>query len=204
MLKRLILAPTTLHPPPATGAAAAAVVLRSRSCIATAAATVSLTESHCRHFTTTTTTTITTTTTKLPTDSTSPPPFYKILIANRGEISQRIVRTCQKLGVKTVAIYSTADAKAPFVQAADEAICVGPAASSASYLKVDNVIAAIRATQAEAVHPVRYLTFTLRYLTLHWLFDCLVRFKVVVVGKPFFLADCEFHCHSVSQTLSFF
>ena len=75
------------------------------------------------------------------------------MIANRGEISQRVVKTCKDLGIKTVAIYSTADAKAPFVKAADEAICVGPAASSESYLNVPNVLKAIRDTGAEAVHP---------------------------------------------------
>jgi propionyl-CoA carboxylase alpha chain len=80
-------------------------------------------------------------------------PFDKVLIANRGEISQRVSRTCQDLGIKTVAIYSTADAKAPFVKAADEAICVGPAASSESYLNVPKVLQAIRDTGAQAVHP---------------------------------------------------
>lgn len=82
-----------------------------------------------------------------------PPPFSKVLIANRGEISQRVASTCKELGIETVAIYSTADAKAPFVQAADEAICVGPAASSDSYLNVPNVLQAIRDTGAQAVHP---------------------------------------------------
>ena len=81
------------------------------------------------------------------------PPFSKVLIANRGEISQRVVKTCKDLGIKTVAIYSTADAKAPFVKTADEAICVGPAAASESYLNVPNVLKAIRDTGAEAVHP---------------------------------------------------
>lgn len=81
------------------------------------------------------------------------PPFSKVLIANRGEISQRVVRTCKELGIKTVAIYSTADAKAPFVQAADEAICVGPADSSLSYLNVPKVLEVIRKTGAQAVHP---------------------------------------------------
>jgi propionyl-CoA carboxylase alpha chain len=80
-------------------------------------------------------------------------PFDKVLIANRGEISQRVVKTCKELGIKTVAIYSTADAKAPFVQAADEAICIGPADSSASYLNVERVLQAIRDTGAQAVHP---------------------------------------------------
>jgi hypothetical protein len=160
MLKRLVLAPTSLHPPPpppttTTTTGVVAVLSRSRVLLGSssvAAASTGATTSHCRQFATTTTTT-----TKPPNEEqdSPPPPFHKILIANRGEISQRIVRTCQSLGVKTVAIYSTADAKAPFVQAADEAICVGPAASSESYLKVDNVIAAIHATGAQAVHPVR-------------------------------------------------
>ena len=81
------------------------------------------------------------------------PPFRKVLIANRGEISQRVVRTCKELGIKTVAIYSTADAKAPFVEEADEAICVGPADSSRSYLNVPKVLDVIRQTGAQAVHP---------------------------------------------------
>jgi len=81
------------------------------------------------------------------------PPFSKVLIANRGEISQRVARTCRELGIKTVAIYSTADAKAQFVQEADESICVGPADSSQSYLNVPRVLEAIRQTGAKAVHP---------------------------------------------------
>jgi len=81
------------------------------------------------------------------------PPFSKVLIANRGEISQRVVRTCKELGIKTVAIYSTADAKAPFVHEADEAICVGPADSSLSYLNVPKVLEVIRQTGVQAVHP---------------------------------------------------
>jgi pyruvate carboxylase len=85
--------------------------------------------------------------------SASAKPFNKVLIANRGEISQRVARTCKDLGIKTVAIYSTADAKAPFVKAADEAICVGPPNSSESYLNVPRVLEAIRETGAEAVHP---------------------------------------------------
>ena len=81
------------------------------------------------------------------------PPFSKVLIANRGEICQRIIKTCKSLGIQTVAIYSTADSKAPFVQAADEAICVGPAQANESYLNVDNVVQAIRDTGAQACHP---------------------------------------------------
>ena len=81
------------------------------------------------------------------------PPFSKVLVSNRGEICQRVFRTCKELGVKTVAIYSTADAKAPFVKAADEAVCVGPAAAGKSYLNVDKVLQIIRDTGADAVHP---------------------------------------------------
>jgi hypothetical protein len=80
-------------------------------------------------------------------------PFNKVLIANRGEISERVSRTCKELGIKTVAIYSTADSKARFVQAADESICVGPPASSDSYLNVPRVLQAIKETGSEAVHP---------------------------------------------------
>jgi propionyl-CoA carboxylase alpha chain len=81
------------------------------------------------------------------------PPFSKVLVSNRGEIVQRVIRTCKDLGVKTVAIYSTADAKAPFVQEADEAYCVGPADVSQSYLNVEKVLEVIRETGAQAVHP---------------------------------------------------
>lgn len=81
------------------------------------------------------------------------PPFKKVLVSNRGEICQRVFRTCKDLGIKTVAIYSTADAKAPFVQEADEAVCVGPPAANQSYLNVDKVLQVIRDTGAEAVHP---------------------------------------------------
>lgn len=85
--------------------------------------------------------------------SISNPPFEKVLIANRGEISQRVARTCRELGIKSVAIYSTADSKAQFVQEADEAVCVGPADSSSSYLNVPKVLEVIRETGAQAVHP---------------------------------------------------
>jgi propionyl-CoA carboxylase alpha chain len=82
-----------------------------------------------------------------------PPPFNKILIANRGEITLRIIRTARSLGIQTVAIYSTADAKSLHVQMADEAVCIGPPASSASYLDIDKVCEAITLTGAEGVHP---------------------------------------------------
>eukprot|EP00985_Skeletonema_marinoi_P031040 scaffold35628_cov73-Skeletonema_marinoi.AAC.1 len=83
----------------------------------------------------------------------SSPPFHKILIANRGEITLRIIRTARHLGIQTVAIYSTADAKSLHVQMADEAVCIGPPASSASYLDIDKVCEAIVLTGAEGVHP---------------------------------------------------
>ena len=79
--------------------------------------------------------------------------FKKILIANRGEISCRITRTAHRLGVRTVAVYSDADAGALHVQAADEAVHVGPAPSRESYLRAEKIIAAAKATGAEAVHP---------------------------------------------------
>ena len=79
--------------------------------------------------------------------------FSKLLIANRGEIALRVVRACQELGVRSVAVYSDADAKAPHVREADEAIRIGPAPSAESYLKGDRIIEAALATGAEAVHP---------------------------------------------------
>uniref|UniRef100_A0A7S1ECZ6 Propionyl-CoA carboxylase alpha chain, mitochondrial n=2 Tax=Hemiselmis andersenii TaxID=464988 RepID=A0A7S1ECZ6_HEMAN len=81
------------------------------------------------------------------------PLFDKILIANRGEIACRIARTARKMGIKTVAVYSEADARAVHVQACDEAVCVGPAPSIDSYLNVDRIIMAMKATGAQAVHP---------------------------------------------------
>jgi acetyl-CoA carboxylase biotin carboxylase subunit len=79
--------------------------------------------------------------------------FKKILIANRGEIALRIIRTCKEMGVKTVAVYSTADKDSLHVRFADEAVCIGPAASSESYLKIPNIIAAAEITNADAIHP---------------------------------------------------
>lgn len=79
--------------------------------------------------------------------------FKKILIANRGEIALRIIRTCKEMGIKTVAVYSTADAESLHVKFADEAVCIGPAPSSESYLKISNIIAAAEITNADAIHP---------------------------------------------------
>lgn len=79
--------------------------------------------------------------------------FKKILIANRGEIALRIIRTCKEMGIKTVAVYSTADKDSLPVRFADEAVCIGPALSSLSYLSIPNIIAAAEITNADAIHP---------------------------------------------------
>eukprot|EP00529_Nitzschia_sp_RCC80_P010141 CAMPEP_0113448112 /NCGR_PEP_ID=MMETSP0014_2-20120614/4595_1 /TAXON_ID=2857 /ORGANISM="Nitzschia sp." /LENGTH=766 /DNA_ID=CAMNT_0000339307 /DNA_START=321 /DNA_END=2621 /DNA_ORIENTATION=- /assembly_acc=CAM_ASM_000159 len=103
-----------------------------------------------RATTTTTTSSYFSTTTS--TDG-SDKPFNKVLIANRGEISERVARTCKEMGIKSVAIFSTADSKARFVSAADESICVGPGASNESYMNVPKVLEAIKDTGSDAVHP---------------------------------------------------
>ncbi len=79
--------------------------------------------------------------------------FKKILIANRGEIALRIIRTCKEMGIKTVAVYSTADKDSLPVRFADEAVCIGPAESAKSYLSIPNIIAAAEITNADAIHP---------------------------------------------------
>ncbi len=79
--------------------------------------------------------------------------FKKILVANRGEIALRVIRTCKEMGIQTVAVYSTADSESLHVKFADEAVCIGPAASSESYLKISNIIAAAEITNADAIHP---------------------------------------------------
>lgn len=79
--------------------------------------------------------------------------FNKILIANRGEIALRIIRTCKEMGIKTVAVYSTADEDSLHVKFADEAVCIGPPPSKDSYLKIPSILAAAEITNAEAIHP---------------------------------------------------
>jgi acetyl-CoA carboxylase biotin carboxylase subunit len=79
--------------------------------------------------------------------------FKKILIANRGEIAMRIIRACKELGIKTVAVYSTADKESLHVKFADEAVCIGPPLSKDSYLSIPNIIAAAEITNADAIHP---------------------------------------------------
>ena len=79
--------------------------------------------------------------------------FKKILIANRGEIALRIIRTCKEMGIKTVAVYSTADRDSLHVRFADEAVCIGPAPSKDSYLSIPHLISAAEITNADAIHP---------------------------------------------------
>src|SRR5436190_21449686 len=79
--------------------------------------------------------------------------FRKILIANRGEIACRIIRSARRMGIATVAVYSEADAEALHVREADEAVLVGPAPSADSYLRIDRIVDACCSTGAEAVHP---------------------------------------------------
>ncbi|MEX2311405.1 MAG: biotin carboxylase N-terminal domain-containing protein, partial [Rhodospirillales bacterium] len=79
--------------------------------------------------------------------------FRKILIANRGEIACRVIKTARRMGIATVAVYSDADRDALHVQMADEAVRIGPAPTAESYLVIDNILAAIKQTGADAVHP---------------------------------------------------
>ena len=79
--------------------------------------------------------------------------FKKILIANRGEIALRIQRACREMGIKSVVVYSEADREAKYVKLADEAVCIGPAASAQSYLNMPAIIATAEVTDAEAIHP---------------------------------------------------
>src|SRR4026209_2273392 len=79
--------------------------------------------------------------------------FKKVLIANRGEIALRVIRACHEMGVRTVAVYSEADVRAPHVREADEAILIGPPPSRESYLRGEKIIEAAKQTGAEAIHP---------------------------------------------------
>ncbi|HMO63798.1 MAG TPA: biotin carboxylase N-terminal domain-containing protein, partial [Verrucomicrobiota bacterium] len=79
--------------------------------------------------------------------------FEKILVANRGEIAVRIIRACKELNIRTVAVYSEADANSMHVQLADEAICIGRAPSSESYLRIDRLISAAEIADVDAIHP---------------------------------------------------
>ena len=79
--------------------------------------------------------------------------FSKVLIANRGEIARRVIRTCKKLGIATVAVYSEADVHAPHVKEADEAFLIGPPSPKDSYLVIDNLIDVLKKSGATAVHP---------------------------------------------------
>src|SRR5258705_5589303 len=79
--------------------------------------------------------------------------FNKVLIANRGEIALRVIRACKELGIKALAVYSEADVDSLHVQLADEAICIGPASSRDSYLKIDRIISAAEIGDVDAIHP---------------------------------------------------
>ena len=79
--------------------------------------------------------------------------FKKILIANRGEIALRIIRTCKEMNIRTVAVYSTADRESLHVKFADEAVCIGPPKSSESYLNIPRLMSAVEITGADAIHP---------------------------------------------------
>jgi acetyl-CoA carboxylase biotin carboxylase subunit len=79
--------------------------------------------------------------------------FKKILIANRGEIALRVIRTCREMGIKTIAVYSTADKDSLHVRFADEAVCIGRPASADSYLNIPHIMAAAEITNADGIHP---------------------------------------------------
>src|ERR1700761_5638338 len=79
--------------------------------------------------------------------------FRKILVANRGEIALRVIRACRDLGIEVAVVYSEADADAPYLKLADQAICIGPAVATESYLKPPRIIAAAEVANAEAIHP---------------------------------------------------
>ncbi|MBX7534548.1 acetyl/propionyl/methylcrotonyl-CoA carboxylase subunit alpha [Qipengyuania sp. GH1] len=105
--------------------------------------------------------------------------FKKILIANRGEIACRVIQTAKRMGIATVAVYSDADARAPFVTMADEAVHIGPAAAAESYLLADKIIAACKETGAEAVHPgYGFLSERASFV------EALAKENIVFIGPP--------------------
>ncbi|QWC57917.1 ATP-grasp domain-containing protein [Erythrobacter sp. 3-20A1M] len=105
--------------------------------------------------------------------------FKKILIANRGEIACRVIKTARRMGIETVAVYSDADARAPFVKMADEAVHIGPAQASESYLVADKIIAACKQTGAEAVHPgYGFLSERASFV------EALAKENIVFIGPP--------------------
>src|SRR6516162_6245032 len=79
--------------------------------------------------------------------------FQRILVANRGEIALRVIRACRDLGIEVVAVFSEADRDAPYLQLADEAICIGPATSTESYLNIPHLISAAEIANVQAIHP---------------------------------------------------
>jgi propionyl-CoA carboxylase alpha chain len=105
--------------------------------------------------------------------------FDKILIANRGEIARRVIKSCKKMGVKTVAVYSDADAHSMFVKEADEAYRIGAPPTNESYLKMDTILEVIKATGSQAVHPgYGFLSENSRFC------DLLTENKVKFIGPP--------------------
>src|ERR1700747_3258659 len=93
--------------------------------------------------------------------------FDKILIANRGEIALRVLRTCKELGIPTVAVHSTADAEAMHVRLADESVCIGPPAARDSYLNIPAILSAAAITGADAIHPgVGFLSENARFAAM--------------------------------------
>src|SRR5271165_6897848 len=79
--------------------------------------------------------------------------FQRILVANRGEIALRVIRACKDLGIEVVAVYSTADRDAPYLQLADDSICIGPPTAAESYLKIPRIISAAEVADVQAIHP---------------------------------------------------
>ncbi len=105
--------------------------------------------------------------------------FRSLLIANRGEIATRVMRTAQRLGIRTIAVYSDADAGALHVAMADEAVRIGPAAARESYLNIEAVIAAAKQTGAEAIHPgYGFLSENAEFA------EACAAAKIVFVGPP--------------------